>query len=55
MIIMLVCLFLKSVLNLSDEDTFCDTLDDVVTSVKRNGVAIKGRVLFYLNFHYLML
>lgn len=33
-----------SVLNLSDEDTFCDTLDDVVTSVKRNGVAIKGNI-----------
>lgn len=31
-------------LNLSDEDTFSDTLEDVVTSVKRNGVAMKGTV-----------
>ena len=30
--------------NLSDEDTFSDTLEDVVTSVKRNGVAMKGTV-----------
>ncbi|KAL9971463.1 hypothetical protein ACROYT_G017628 [Oculina patagonica] len=31
-------------LNLGDEDTFCDTLEDVVTSVKRNGVAMKGNI-----------
>ncbi|CAH3045086.1 isocitrate dehydrogenase [NAD] subunit gamma, mitochondrial-like [Pocillopora verrucosa] len=31
-------------LNLSDEDTFSDTLEDVVTSVKRNGAAIKGNI-----------
>lgn len=31
-------------LNLSDEDTFSDTLEDVVTSVKRNGVAMKGNI-----------
>ena len=30
--------------DLEDEDTFCDKLEDVVTSVKRNGVAIKGRL-----------
>ena len=31
-------------LDLSDEEVFCDKLEDVVTSVKRNGVAIKGKV-----------
>ena len=35
---------LISGLDLIDEEKFCDTLDDVVTSVKRNGVAIKGRI-----------
>ena len=37
--------------NLSDEDTFSDTLEDVVTSVKRNGVAMKGTVdkIYYIN------
>lgn len=30
--------------DLEDEDTFCDKLEDVVTSVKRNGVAIKGNI-----------
>ena len=38
---MLIPIF-SSGLNLSDEDTFSDTLEDVVTSVKRNGAAIKG-------------
>lgn len=38
---MLILIF-SSGLNLSDEDTFSDTLEDVVTSVKRNGAAIKG-------------
>lgn len=31
-------------LDLSDEEVFCDKLEDVVTSVKRNGVAIKGNI-----------
>lgn len=29
-------------LNFKDEDTFTDTLEDVVTSIKRNGIALKG-------------
>lgn len=40
---MLICHCLSGV-NLSDEDAFSDTLEDVVTSVKRNGVAMKGTV-----------
>ena len=39
-----VCLYFISGKDLEDEDTFCDKLEDVVTSVKRNGVAIKGKV-----------
>lgn len=31
-------------LDLTDEEIFCDKMDDVVTSVKRNGVAIKGNI-----------
>ena len=41
-----VCLYFISGKDLEDEDTFCDKLEDVVTSVKRNGVAIKGKVPF---------
>ena len=36
-------------LDLTDEEIFCDKMDDVVTSVKRNGVAIKGEVIFFIN------
>lgn len=43
-----VCHYFISGKDLEDEDTFCDKLEDVVTSVKRNGVAIKGKV--HLNF-----
>lgn len=40
-------------LDLTDEEIFCDKMDDVVTSVKRNGVAIKGEVILLLIFHHL--
>lgn len=36
-------------LDLSDEEVFCDKMEDVVTSVKRNGVAIKGKVILFIN------
>lgn len=43
------CLSLPvSGLTISDEDAFCDTLEDVVTSVKRNGVAMKGNSIDHL-------
>lgn len=48
-----VCLYFISGKDLEDEDTFCDKLEDVVTSIKRNGVAIKGKVHLKLLFVFI--